>query len=317
MRTRTLYGTLLMLGILGLVAVSAHAQAAAFYAGSKLCVMCHKKTNGPAVDAYLKSPHASAMMAASDEVIVADFGGAPFKRDQVAWVLCSGRSEQAYLDKDLKVLPGLWKSREKKWVATESVDAVTECLGCHTTGLDVATRSWKELAVGCERCHGAGKKHSTAKPDDRKSTIVNLKNLAPAQQAMTCGQCHSQGRSKDGKLAFPAEFQPGDDLAARFTDAKPNEPGRNQQFSDLIRSPKHWDKGVVCETCHDPHGDTGQPHLLKLSINDTCLQCHKDRVESLEKHVAAKGKPAPADATCATCHMPGGRHLFDKTLADK
>jgi predicted CXXCH cytochrome family protein len=133
---------------------------------------------------------------------------------------------------------------------------------------------------------------------------------------MVCGQCHSRGRAKGGATAFCVGFQPGGDLEAAFDDAKPQAAGRNQQYSDLRQSPKHWDAGVVCEKCHDPHGDTDQPYQLRLSIDDTCLQCHKDKVKSLEEHVKDKGKTAPAGATCATCHMPGGRHLFDKTLAD-
>lgn len=306
-----------MLGVVVAVGVVAsHGQAGGGYAGNRLCVACHKRTEAAIVEGYQKTAHAQAMQAVADATIVADFANAPFDRAKIAYVLCRGRHEQAYLDADLKVLPGIWSVDRKAWLPQEAVDAATECLGCHTVGFNPETRTWVEMGVGCESCHGPGKTHTTAKKEDRKSTILNSANFEPKVQAMTCGQCHSRGRDKSGKYAFPHGYVPGGDLAAAFDDAKPAEAGRNQQFSDLMQSPKHWDNGVVCEKCHDPHGDTAQPYQLRLPINETCLQCHADKIKSLAEHVAAKGKTAPENATCATCHMPEGRHLFDKTVAD-
>ncbi len=302
---------------LGACALAAHSQVeGATYKGNRLCLVCHKKTNPEIVDSYQKTAHAKALQEPSDESIVADFANAPFPKDKVAWVLGQGCREQAFLDADLKVLPGLWKVKDKKWVEQAAVDGATECVGCHTTGFDPETKKWVQPGVSCESCHGPSSKHNTAKKEDRKSTIVNPKNLDAQHQAMACGQCHSKGRSKDGKLAYPHGYLPGQDLGAVFTDAKPTTAGRNQQLSELMQSPKHWNAGVVCEKCHDPHGNTAEEHQLRLPVNETCLQCHKDKVKSLDEHVAAKGKKAPAGATCATCHMPNGQHLFDKTLAD-
>ncbi len=307
--------------LVGALAVAGHGQVAgANYLGSRLCIMCHRTNAAHAkiVEGFPQTAHAKAMLAATDAgAIVADFTGAPFAKDQVAWVLSSGRHEQAYLDRDLKVLPGLWLVAEKKWVPQEAVDGATQCVGCHVTGYDPAKKTWKQLGVGCERCHGPGSKHMTAATDAKKTTILLPSNFEPQVQAMACGQCHSRGKSKDGQYAFPHGYLPGTKLSDVYEDAKPQEKGRNQQFSDLMQSPKHWDQAVVCEKCHDPHGNTAQPYQLTMAIDETCLQCHKDKIPSLAEHVKAKGKTAPEGATCATCHMPDGRHLFDKSLASK
>ncbi|MCC7493591.1 MAG: hypothetical protein IT204_14650 [Fimbriimonadaceae bacterium] len=300
-----------------LLAVAAHSQVdGATYTGNRLCLVCHRANHAKIVTAYPKTAHARAILKPTDEVIKADFTNAPFTKDKITLVLATGRHEQAYLDADLKVLPGVWDVDAKKWLPHEPVDAVTECLGCHTTGFNPETRELKDsmFGVGCERCHGPASKHNTAKKEDRKSTIAIPSSFTPALQAASCGQCHSLGRSKDGKLAYPHGYRLNTDLAEVFTDARPTKPGRNQQYSEMLQSPKHWQAGVVCEKCHDPHGDTAQPYQLVLPINETCLQCHKTTVPSIEEHVKAKKHALPAGATCATCHMPDGRHLFDKTI---
>lgn len=305
------------LGSLALLVVAVHGQVVpgATYKGSKMCQMCHKNKQGALIAAYVKTPHANAMHEATDDCVVADFANAPFPRAQVAYTLGSGRNQQAYLDKDLKVLPAKWLVAEKKWEPTEAVDGATECVGCHVTNFDAETKKWTELGVGCESCHGPGSKHQTAPAAARNETIVRPKTLTPPQQMMNCGRCHSRGRDVTGKHAFPVGYLPGEDLTAKFKDAEPKTPGMNQQYSDLRQSPKHFANGVTCEKCHDPHGDTANPHQLILPVNETCQQCHKDK--TLPEHAVAKGHTAAPGATCATCHMPEGRHLFDATQVAK
>jgi len=309
---------LLAVCAMALLAVGAHSQVAnADYAGSRTCLVCHRAKNKAIVEGYLNTAHAKAMQIAGDDTIVADFTAAPFTKDQVAYTLGKGRHKQAYLDQDLKVLPGTWLVEEKKWEAHESVDGSTECVGCHVTGYNPADKSWKDIGVSCEMCHGPGSVHKTAKADERNSTIVRPQELDASHQSMICGRCHSAGRSVDGKYAWAHDFRPGQDLAASFKDAKPTKPGPNQQLSELMQSPKHWANGVSCEKCHDPHGETGLKYQLRMPINETCLQCHKDAIVDIPTHTKAKGVTPAADATCATCHMPNGQHLFDKSITPK
>ncbi|MHB1458176.1 MAG: cytochrome c3 family protein [Armatimonadota bacterium] len=285
------------------------------YKTSTVCAMCHKATNKVIVESYLVSPHSKAMRKADAEnAIVGDFStNTAFTKDKVAFVLGSGRRQQAYLDADYKVLPAEWDVKTKAWVPTETVDGSAQCIGCHQTGYNPTTKTAAQMGVGCEACHGPGSEHMAA--GDRKATIVNPKNLDPAKQSMVCGQCHSLGHNlvtvedkpAPGKLAFPIGFKPGDDLAKCMLDAKPTTAGRNSQYSEFITS-NHSKMGVSCTTCHDPHDTTTNPAQLKKPVNELCMDCHKEKIVDMVTHAPS----APADATCATCHMPNGRHTFTK-----
>jgi predicted CXXCH cytochrome family protein len=286
----------------------AGAPEGAVYAGSKLCIACHKGTQAEAVAGWEQSAHSRALwpIEAADDthVVVADFSlNPPFARDRIAFVLGSGVRQQAYLDKELKLLPGRWLVKEKKWAPQTALDARSDCLGCHTTAYDPGTAQWKEPGVGCEMCHGPGSVHAASQ--DKKGTIVRLADLDPARQAMVCGQCHSVGHSSDGRYTFPAGFVAGDDLDKLFTLAPGVQAsGMNAQYNDLrLGGGKHLASGTVCTTCHEPH--RSQPPSLRVQGNELCLQCHAGKLTGAQ-HSEATLKAVQ----CTVCHMPGGRHLF-------
>jgi predicted CXXCH cytochrome family protein len=282
--------------------------AGAQYAGSMLCTACHKGTHPQQVSGWAASAHAHAIWKAGEGGegvrIVADFSKSPpFAQDKASYVLGVGRRQQAFLDANLSVLPGRWTVKDKAWGPQGVVDARSDCLGCHTTGYDPAAATWKELGVGCEMCHGPGSTHAGSA--DKKATIVNLTGLDPAHQAMVCGQCHSKGTSKDGKYTFPAGFRPGDELDQFFTLSTDSATWtQNAQYNQLLLGGgKHLAAGVVCTTCHDPHG-TSQ-WLLRGPINDLCLKCHQGKLTG-----AQHGEQVLKTVTCSACHMPGGSHVF-------
>lgn len=278
----------------------------ASYKGATVCMMCHKTTHKSIVDGYKASPHSRALRKADDPgAIVADFStNKDFKKAQVAFVLATGRHEQAYLDAGLKVLPGVWDVKSKSWKPTQAVDGATQCMGCHTTNYNPTAKTYTQMGAGCEACHGPGSEH-IASP--KTVNAVKLSAMTPAQQAMVCGQCHSVGKDKTGKCAFPVGYRPSDDLAKFFVDGKPTTPGRNQQYSEYVTS-KHSTSGVTCVTCHDPHNTSANPHQLRKPILDLCMGCHAKKVIGMATHAPK----APAGATCATCHMPNGQHQFAK-----
>lgn len=282
--------------------------------GSRRCRTCHRISHKDLVDNFMKSPHALAMadFQKTKEAAIADLSTAPFPKEMIIYVFGSGVKEQAYLDQNLHVLPGKWIVAEKRWAQEKKVDARKECLGCHTVGYDPSSGKWKEMGVGCEACHGPGSEHekavlSNAPLDAIRKAMLNPEELKPQRAGMICGQCHSSGKDKSGTYPFPVGFKPGDNLEDFFVDSKPKEPGRNQQFSELIQS-KHWEKEVICERCHDPHGFTKQPHLLRKPVNELCMECHKSTVKDIKEHAP----DAPESYTCATCHMPNGRHTFER-----
>lgn len=287
-------------------AAFAEAPADATYKGSKTCKMCHGGMHSAIVQGYEKTAHAKAFAVAADTpaAIVAEFAdGAPVAKDQITYVLGVGRSKQAYMDANMQVLPGQWNVKEKKWETIPAVDGSKQCVGCHVTGYDTATKAWAQPGVGCESCHGPGSTHA-ASGDKTKITIPA--SLPKDRQAMICGQCHSKGTDLTKALAFPTKFRPGDDLSKVFIDAKPTTRGQNQQYSEMQGS-KHLAAGVVCMTCHEPHGaGATAPFQLRKATNELCTGCHKD------KDMKAHAPNAPEGATCATCHMPGGAHTFKK-----
>jgi len=298
---------------------------AAAYVGPAACLKCHGSTNGlPSMEepsgarigrslplssqvlvkAFAVSAHSATLIdtRTSPEKIVADFGDtSPLQRNQIAFAIGAGRGEQRYCDASLRMLPHRWDARMKKWTGEPVVDASKECLGCHATGFDATTRKWSSPGVTCEACHGPGSLHAR---DGDKTKIVNPRNLPLERQAMICGQCHSDGRDPAKVHPFPAGFRPGNDLTRHFVLAAQPRPG--PKYSEMLRS-KHAEMNVLCTDCHDPHGPVpGTKHHLLKPVNDLCGECH---VEIVMGQHAPK---APADATCATCHMPGGSHQFKK-----
>lgn len=300
-----------VLAVFGLTALAQEAFDIhkAAYKGNMMCKLCHQglEKHKPIVEAFDKTAHPKALQKASAEgAIVGDFSTNPlFKKEDVAWVLGKGRNKQAYLDAQFKVLGAMWYVKEKKWKKAQEADGLTQCIACHTTGFDPATKKWTQDGVTCEACHGPGGDHAKM---GNKAFIVNPKNLVPAKTGMICGQCHSAGKDPTGKFVHPVGFRPGDDLAKVFVDAKPTVAGANQQYSEHLQS-KHAQVGTHCTTCHSPHsnGATGKSQL-KQPVNEQCLACHAGTIKDLKTHAPQ----AAADATCATCHMHEGVHTFKK-----
>ena len=89
---------------------------AADYKGAKLCKMCHRGIHKPIVNSYEKTTHPKAMQKADAAgAIVGDFSSnSAFGKDKVAYVLGTGRTEQAYLDADFQVLPAIWDVKTKR-----------------------------------------------------------------------------------------------------------------------------------------------------------------------------------------------------------
>lgn len=294
--------------VLCAVTFSAWAKREAKYVGSEECSLCHEDTHGTMLQAFAKTHHRKAMADAEEnpEAIVAKFGDdAPFKKEDIKYVLGTGTAYQNYLDKDLKVLPGKWDTKAQKWVKVEAEDGATQCVGCHATNYDPEAKTWTELGVGCEMCHGPGGAHSESMD---AADIVNPKSLDGAKRNMICGQCHAFGTDPSGKLAFSATFIPGQDLKDHFKIKEIGDRTQNVQYNTFITS-KHAEGGMLCTSCHDSHGDKAKAsHQLRRPINDLCIACHKAKIGSMKEH-APKAK---ADDTCATCHMINASHAFKK-----
>jgi len=181
------------------------------------------------------------------------------------------------------------------WVGTahaRAFDALAEveqdqrddCLPCHTVGfgqpggfVDFATA--EHLAgVQCESCHGPAQEHALD-PLDRDLLPIVTTNPA------ACGVCHTdfhhptfdewrQSRHARALDAVRAEGRGVDEcLRCHSGDYRL---ALEQDGSDLptIDTARF---GVICTTCHAPHGGTAEPAQLSLPLAALCVECHTQR----------------------------------------
>ncbi|MBN8432060.1 hypothetical protein JF535_14500 [Microbulbifer salipaludis] len=210
-----------------------------------------------------------------------------------------------------------------------------QCADCHSTNLhknyDPASQTfsteWSEINVGCESCHGPGRKHLewAAQSEQQRASdasrgfdigfdgrrqgrwamdaatgIAHLQNDVPTQQEIpVCAQCHSRRgtqhpgvRPADDYLDF---FHP-----ALLSDGLYHADGQiNDEvyvWGSFLQSKMH-SAGVTCSNCHNPHSLE-----LRAPGNDVCAQCHlPTKFDTAEHHFHPAGSEG---AQCVSCHMP-------------
>jgi DmsE family decaheme c-type cytochrome len=127
--------------------------------------------------------------------------------------------------------------------------------------------------LGCETCHGSGAQHVASGGKSFAGMIRFTKGTTtPAfERNDVCLKCHQK---------------------------------RNRLFwSGSV----HNTNGLTCATCHAVHTGPGiktRYQLAKLTVEDTCLTCHKEQVRAEWKfshHPMREGK-----MNCASCHNPHG-----------
>lgn len=229
----------------------------AAYIGSDACSGCHWKE----YQAWHGSLH-SKMMRRVDQkgVVVADFDAedAPFDPKQAVWAIGS-RWEQQFMGHDGEtetLLPGAWliatgEWKTRGWDGWQVPVPLQRCHGCHTVGLNVETGAFVEPGIGCESCHGPGGWHRIT---------LGLGAIAATLEAQVCGQCHTRGRSTDGRHFFPVGYRPGEPLARHFRATEPTlgqnsaawwgngrERKRHQEYTA-------WRRGGTCRQSQTPAG---------------------------------------------------------------
>ena len=264
-------------------------------------------------------------------------GSEIFRNTQkLTYAIGSGRNGTSYLvtrDGYLYEAPLSFYTKTSTWELSPGFEvadlafnrpALPGCLTCHSglaqsTGPGLGSYAdppFKELAIGCENCHGPGSVHVAQHKGQMRASadprsIVNPGRLDPWLADNICMSCH-QGRAlrvlQPGKSY--ADFRPGtplDDVMAIFAaprDAK----GGAEPLSPLL---EHFSlmslskcytatKGrMSCLTCHDPHV---QPTTNAVAYyRQKCLTCHSEQSCRLPLH--ERQSRAPAD-DCQGCHMP-------------
>jgi hypothetical protein len=196
------------------------------------------------------------------------------------------------------------------------------CITCHSgrpqpvaesVGLyrDPPTR---ELAIGCENCHGPGQLHVEERkrgdsiPDSDRS-IVNPAKLPMWLADNICMSCHQDGDArvvKQGK-DYP-DFRPGSPLDDTVVILKfppehtvPSKPGLLDRYSEMTLSACYLKSGerLGCLTCHDPHIQPA-PEEKAAHFRNRCFACHTGKSCKLSLR---KRRQADAPDDCAGCHM--------------
>ena len=290
------------------------------YVGSEKCLLCHRNLHSEIVKSWQDSKHHTTMRLVSENKNILENlkMTSSLKKEDVLAIIGHQDKRYVFVRSDFQVFASeQWQDEESDpphdEIGTEGkkVDATQQCFGCHATGYFVSQKKFAEPGVGCEACHGPGKKHVDSNGLD--GTIVNPAKLSPARNRMVCGQCHSLGKDISGKHPFPVmsdgktrkPFQPGQDLHLGFVDAKPVLVRKGWEYSLFVQSAERYSK-QLCTDCHDPHGKES-PSMLVDATSELCLRCHgvgSDRL-AYENHW---GLGNVIKWPCWDCHRKAHQH---------
>lgn len=286
------------------------------------------------------------------------FGDAPESDDRlpvaqlpVEYVLGSGALAKAYLVRDGDYLlqsPVTWHTARNAYDIAPGYDSPTQrgfsrivddnCVYCHAGLIEIEEGNPNkfaihELAIGCERCHGAGAEHvrlhqthnvaTLASPSETPTasangaagtseSIVNPMKLGRDQSEAICAQCHLDSDVIVHAIdATRWDFHPGDSLASnrlayQAVSAKQGEgeaaakKGSSNHFDQLWQSSCYLNsETLTCTTCHDPHAPAPSADRL-AALRETCNRCHEDHRCGLP----LEQREQTHQNACTSCHMP-------------
>jgi Tfp pilus assembly protein PilF len=272
-----------------------------------------------------------------------DDAGQPIyeQSEEVRYVTGSGTNARTYLIDRGGIMfesPITWYTEKQKWDLSPGYHEdpsqrfnrrITDgCLQCHSghpapigdgTSARFKEPPFVELGIGCERCHGPGKRHvekqegaaSNADAGDAEDMlIVNPVRLEGLLKESVCYQCHMAGKRRilrTGKSYH--DFRPGmatDDIWTVFVAPMPVEADGTTRFASHVEQMQssacfRGSEGrMSCTTCHDPH--SSPPASERVAFYQArCNSCHADRGCSLP--IKEREAP-PALDSCIHCHMP-------------
>jgi len=222
-------------------------------------------------------------------------------------------------DGDLYISPIQYNADTDSWVNYHEHDWdkrpwLKKCGGCHATGVDLEKKTYSELAVSCESCHGKGSWHAALPKTavfEKRQTIVNPAKLTMGVAVEICGSCHNRGKATQHKGAgWAVGYEPGKALEAFYKStsyeagdvkhvyANEFSKGHHQQYIDWKQS-KHAKEGVTCTSCHYVH-QIGIPPTRSQTYSagsGQCFECHVQVNQNMAHSIHSF-------ANCVGCHMP-------------
>jgi predicted CXXCH cytochrome family protein len=257
--------------------------------------------------------------------------GVKGERD-LRWFIGSGRVGRSYVfsvDGFLFQAPVSYYSSVARWnlspgysgkPAIDLAKPIEEpCFACHSTRSRPIEKTqnrysdppFLENGVGCERCHGDGRRHVDAMRTGKPGTpaeIVNPGKLDPVRRDSICQQCHLTGAARVVRLGHSiATYRPGDLLSDHLSVFVWREASGESVATDhaeqLSRSKCRAAAGarMWCGSCHDAHSEPAAAERTAF-YRQSCLGCHAP-----ERCTLSPAARAAAGDDCASCHMPKGR----------
>ena len=168
---------------------------------------------------------------------------------------------------------------------------------------------FEELAIGCENCHGPGRRHVDARlasVGDDDGQIVHPLKLPARLAENICMNCHQGG---DARVLQPGrghfDFRPGEWLSDTVAILKLPKDAERPGESDLLEHNaamelsqcfRSTEGALSCFSCHEVHRPPAASDRSAY-YRGKCYQCHEDSSCGL----AAGDRPGN---DCSSCHMP-------------
>lgn len=202
-----------------------------------------------------------------------------------------------------------------------------DCVACHVGRANpVPGKSHRfqqepflEHSIGCERCHGPGRRHIAFHSSGSKTNttsvpaadpIINPAGLEASLRESVCNQCHLQGIQRvlrQGRTPF--DFRPGMHINEIWTtfvagtqiDGESTEIVSQVQQMQSSRCYAASDGAFGCTSCHDPHSS---PTDNRTEFYRTaCLKCHQSPQVECAASLNERIQVTEQDS-CIECHMP-------------
>jgi tetratricopeptide (TPR) repeat protein len=192
----------------------------------------------------------------------------------------------------------------------------TACHDCHISQLrknynpedDSYTTTWEEAGINCEVCHGPAEAHIKAAEEAaaKGEKLTDLKlltfhgDLTADQRDATCAPCHAK------MTPLSRDFTPGEMFFDHYDLTSYEDPdfypdgrdlGENYTQTGWLANPCANSGQLECIHCHTSSGR----FRFKDNPNQSCLPCHKERVDNILEHSHHEAKDG---VTCVDCHMP-------------
>jgi hypothetical protein len=161
------------------------------YIGSNACSECHQGKYDDWSGKHMS--HFVRYRGDITESIPVNLSNAPINGDEI-FLIVGDKKKMAFVDKHSEVFPFQYHIGKQKWIKRNewrNQDYRLRCGSCHTVGFNPKTRQFVELNVGCEACHGPGRKHDE-NPAEKKMKVPGKTDGHDV--LFTCRRCHNERR---------------------------------------------------------------------------------------------------------------------------